>query len=332
MTGPQATPAGPAASSGPDKSSGPNKWIVGGVITLGVIAAIVGLVLLQPSDEVGQASPTPSPSSSPEPSPTATLNPDLLSNRLTVLLLGLDSNEGRRANNKGVNSDSIMLASINADQSEVTLIGIPRDMTNVPLPDGTTWEAKLNGIYAAQGVDGMRDAVSELLQVPIDAYVTIDMGDLSDMVNAVGGVTVNPHAPLEDAHLELHMDPGRQQINGKKANGYVRTRLDTDYARAARQQEVLLQIVQKLVDPETDVDIPQLLDALHSFDTDLSLSDMPTFVELARRAQDADITGQVLNPDDGFITDEGDFGDGRGYVLIPDIEKMRQFAQQHLQD
>ena len=34
----------------------------------------------------------------------------------------------------------------------------------------------------------MRGAISELLQVPIDAYVTIDMGDLSDMVDAVGGV------------------------------------------------------------------------------------------------------------------------------------------------
>ena len=327
MTSPQATPSSPAAPSGP------NKWIIGGVIALGVIAAIVGLVLLQPGEEpVGQASPTPSASGSVGPTPTPTLNQDLLSQRLTVLLLGLDSNEGRRANNKGVNSDSIMLASINADQSEVTLIGIPRDMANVPLPDGTTWDRKLNGIYAAQGIDGMRGAISELLQVPIDAYVTIDMGDLSDMVDAVGGVDVNPHAPLNDPHLHLHLKAGPQHLNGETANGYVRTRFDTDYARAARQQEVLLQIVERLVDPETDVDIPQLLDALHSFDTDLALSDMPTFIELAHRAQDAEVTGQVLNPQDGFITDEGDFGDGRGYILIPDIAKMRQFAQRHLTD
>ena len=59
---------------------------------------------------------------------------------------------------------------------------------------------------------------------------------------------------------------------------------------------------------------------------------MPTFLELARRAQAARVTGQVLNPDDGFIVDEGDFGDGRGYILIPDIEKMRQFAQRHVAD
>src|SRR5262245_66140693 len=102
MTSPQATPSGPADASAPP--SGPNKWIIGGVITLGVIAAIVGLVLLQPGDDVAQASPTPSASASASltPTPTPPLNQDLLSQRLTVLLLGLDSNEGRRANNKGV--------------------------------------------------------------------------------------------------------------------------------------------------------------------------------------------------------------------------------------
>jgi LCP family protein required for cell wall assembly len=325
MMGHQPTPSGPAASSGP------RRWpIIAGVAGLGVIAAVLAILLLRPAGETGEASPTPSPTLAA--SPTPALNQELLSNRLTVLLLGLDSNEGRRANNKGVNSDSIMLASINTDQSEVTLISIPRDMANVPMPDGTTWGAKLNGIYAAQGVDGMRGAISELLQVPIDAYVIIDMGDLTDMVEAVGGVEVNPHAPLVDRHLQLRMKAGRQHIDGETANGYVRTRFDSDYARAARQQEVLLQIVRKLVDREADVDLPQLLAALHSFDTDLSLADMPTFVELARRAQAAEVTGQVLNPDDGFILDEGDVGDGRGYILIPDIEKMRRFAERHLAD
>ena len=152
------------------------------------------------------------------------------------------------------------------------------------------------------------------------------MGDLNEIVDAVGGVAVNPHAPLVDRHLGLHMQAGPQEIDGETANGYVRTRFDTDYARAARQQEVLLQIVQRLVDPATEVDIPQLLRSLYSFETDLSLSDMPTFIELAERAQDARVTEQVFNPQDSFIV-EGDFGDGQRLHLISHIDKMRQFLE-----
>ena len=192
---------------------------------------------------------------------------------------------------------------------------------------------KLNGVYAAQGVDGMRGAISELLQVPIDAYVTIDMGDLSEMVDAVGGVEVNPHAPLVDAHLHLRMEAGAQQIDGETANGYVRTRFDTDYARAARQQEVLLQIVEQAGGPGDRGRHPAAAGQPCTRSRPICRSPTwrPSSSSPGGRRR-AEVTGQVLNPEDGFILDEGDFGDGRGYILIPDIEKMRRFAQRHLAD
>jgi LCP family protein required for cell wall assembly len=301
----------------------PNRWplIAGGGVAV-LAAALIGFLVFRPS--------TPAEQPTASPSPTATLNAELLSNRLTVLLLGLDTDEHRRAKGKGVNSDTIMLASLSADQSEVTLISIPRDTVGVPMPDGSTWSQKINAIYSVNGPQGMVDAISSLLQVDIDGYVTIDMGDLIVMVDAVGGVRVNPQAPLVDRHLDLRMDAGPQKIDGMTAQGYVRTRFDTDYARAARQQEVVLKLVSKLIEPDADVDIPALLDGLASFKTDLPLDQMPTLIELARRAQSAKVTEQVFNPQDGFITDEGDFGDGRGYILLPDIDRMRQFAADHL--
>jgi LCP family protein required for cell wall assembly len=320
MTAPQ-TP--PTQALRPDAR--PNRWpgIAGGGAAV-VAAAVIGFVLFRPSAPADQ------PSASPSPSPTATLNADLLSNRLTVLLLGLDSNESRRDRGKGFNSDTIMLASISADQSEVTLISVPRDTVDVPLPDGSTWTQKINAIYSVDGAQGMVDAVSSLLQVDIDGYVTIDMGDLRILVDAVGGLRVNPRAPLFDEHLDLDMKAGRQSVDGETALDYVRTRFDTDYARAARQQEVILKLVSRLVDPDADLDIPALLDGLFSFETDLPVDQMPTLLEIARRAQSADVTAQVLNPQDGFITDEGDFGDGRGYILLPNIDLMRAFAAEHL--
>ena len=313
------------ATQGP-RVSGPK--IAGGVAAV-VLAGVAGFVFLRPG---AQPSPTASPTQigSATPSPTPALNQELLSNRLTVLLLGLDTNEPRRARGSGTNSDTIMVASISADQSEVTLMSIPRDTVDVTLPDGTVWQQKINAIFSVNGPQGMVDAVESLLQIEIDAYVQVDMDDMRGLVDAVGGVRVNPQAPLVNRPLKLRMPAGRQVIDGQTALGYVRTRLDSDYARAARQQEVLLELVSRLVDPERDIDIPMLLESLFSFETDLDLADMPTFIEIAKRAQSADVTDQVFNPQDGFVLQEGDVGDGRGYVIIPDIEAMRAFAAEHL--
>jgi len=317
MTGQQAAKA--------PRGGGP---ILAGGAAAVVLAGVAGFVFLRPG---AQPSPSPSPTiGSPSPSPTPALNEELLSNRLTVLLLGLDTNEPRRARGSGTNSDTILVASISADQSEVTLISVPRDTVDVPLPDGTLWQQKINAIFSVNGPQGMVDAVESLLQVEIDAYVQVDMDDQRALVDAVDGVRVNPQAPLVNRPLGLRMPAGRQVIDGDTALDYVRTRLDSDYARAARQQEVLLELVSRLVDPERDVDIPMLLESLFSFETDLDLADMPTFIEIAKRAQSAEVTDQVLNPEDGFVLQEGDLGDGRGYVIIPDIEAMRAFAAEHL--
>ncbi|HEY7526452.1 MAG TPA: LCP family protein [Candidatus Limnocylindria bacterium] len=300
--------------------------MIAGVGALAVVAAVLGFVLLN------QRAPL-VPPTSPSPTPVPTLNADLLSHRLTVLVIGLDSDERRRRLEKGVNSDAIMVASINADQSQVTLVSLPRDTVDIPMPDGSTWQQKVNAIYSQQGAEGLVGAVGELLQIQIDKYVQIDMGDLADMVEAIGGVRVRVREPLVDAHLDLNLAAGRQLLDGETAEDYVRSRYTTnDFERAGRQQQVLLQIVRKLVSPSASVDIQAILDSLHSFKTDLPLKDMLTLIELARRAQTAQVTTQVLDPDHGFMTFAGDRGDGRGYVLEPNVDAMRQFAAEHLKD
>jgi hypothetical protein len=79
------------------------------------------------------------------------------------------------------------------------------------------------------------------------------------------------------------------------------------------------------VDPDADVDLRRLLDGQDSLDTDLPQDDLPTLVELARRATDAEVNEIVIQPP--LITFEGDRGDGRGYVLEADVEAIRQEVQ-----
>lgn len=300
------------------------------VVALLAVVAVIAFVLLsnrQPS--ASESSPTPS--GTPIPSPEPTLDQALLNARYTVLIVGKDHNSTRDANGEPVNTDTLMLASVNADGSEVTLISLPRDTVDVPLAGGGTWPRKINGLYREEGIDALVGAMEALFETDIDGYVALDMDDLSALVDAVGGVDVDPPDPLEDPKVSISLPAGPQTLDGPTALAYVRTRVDTDYGRAARQQEVVLELVRRLTDPDAQLDIGGILETLDGMETDLPLDKLPTLVELARRAEDAQRTLEVLEPPD-FITFEGDAGDGRGYVLVPDIEAIRAFASAHLGD
>jgi LCP family protein required for cell wall assembly len=218
-----------------------------------------------------------------------------------------------------------MLVSLSADQSRLTLVSLPRDTVDLPLADGTIYPRKVNGLYRSEGMEALVGAMEALYGLPIDAHVLLDMDDFTALVDAVGGVEVSPESALRDPKVNLDLEAGTQEIDAETAQAYVRTRVDQDYGRMGRQQEVLMALVERLVDPETDLDRRALLDGLDSLETDVPLDELPTLLELARRATDAEVETLVIGPP--LITFEGDRGDGRGYILEPDVEAIREAVQ-----
>ena len=280
-------------------------------------AAVIGLLLGSCSAEEPDASPTVEPT--PEPSPT--LAAELMDRRWTILYVGTDRNAPREAAGEPINTDALMLVSLSADQSELSLVSLPRDVVDVPLADGTTYPRKINGLYADQGMDTLVGAMEALYEVEIDGHVLLDMDDFVSLVDAVDGVEVSPEAPLVDPVVHLDLEAGPQTLDAEQTLGYVRTRVDQDYGRMGRQQEVVVDLVQRLVDPEAEIDLSEVLDSLDSLETDLPLDELFTLMELASRANDAEVNELVIQPP--LITFAGDRGDGRGYVLEMDVEAIR---------
>ena len=223
-----------------------------------------------------------------------------------------------------------MVASLSADQSQLTLISLPRDTVDIPLADGGTWPEKINSLYVQRGIDELVGAMETLYGVPIDAYVVLDMDDFVGLVDAVGTIPVSPPEPLVDPIVNLDLPAGPQELDAQQTLGYVRTRVDQDYGRMGRQQEVSVELVRKLVDPEIDVNVGEVIDSLDSLETDLPLDDLPTLLELGRRAGDADVDNLLIEPP--LITFEGDRGDGRGYILEVDVEAVRAEVQELIGD
>ena len=164
---------------------------------------------------------------------------------VSVLAMGTDVGALNRGN-KGGNTDSMELFTINPKTKTITMTSIPRDiLVRVNTDDGPDY-VKLNAAYAIGGPKQSVKQVKELLDVPIDYYAVINMGVLEKVVNSVGGVEVdNPFAFDYEGH---HFKKGKQHLNGANALKYSRMRYDdpnNDYGRQKRQQQILRNVIQK---------------------------------------------------------------------------------------
>ena len=297
--------------------------IIGGAV---VVAAAVLAFLLLSNRPAAEPAPSPSPSATVAPSASASPAADLLGRRWTVLFVGTDHSAEREAMGLPVNSDAILVASLSADQSQLTLVSLPRDTVDVPLPEGGTYEPKINELYVEQGIEALQGAVETALGVPIDAHFVLDMDDMAALIGSVGGVDVNPSDALaDDVFTGLHLDAGPQELDAPTALLYLRTRIDTDYGRMGRHQEVIVSLIERLTDPDRSIDLISLLDGFASLETDLPLDQLESLLELARRARDAEVANFVIQPP--LITFEGDRDDGRGYVLEADFDAIQAEVQ-----
>lgn len=147
--------------------------------------------------------------------------------RLTILLVGQDYNHDRRGYvyTKNVRSDTIMLLSADLDGKNLSAVSIPRD-TFIEGADGR--RGKINGVYARGGVDLLKQTLEQRFDLTVDNYLIIKPEAVKEIVDAVGGVEVEPIDVMkyDDNWGNLHVDlqPGRQRINGEQAIGFVRFR------------------------------------------------------------------------------------------------------------
>jgi LCP family protein required for cell wall assembly len=266
----------------------------------------------------------PTPTSTPAPIP---VHEQMLARRFTVLVAGEDTSSYRRAHGvKGWRTDALMVISVSADKSKIAMISLPRDTVDVPMANGVTYHGKVNGISESFGLEALRGAMATLLGVPIDRYIRVDMDDFSWLVDAVGGIDVDVKTQLSDPKVHLRLTPGPTHLDGTQALSFSRTRADSDYARAARQQQVILALVRKWLDPGlwAMIGSARLLGSLR---TDIRLDELPTLVEIGRRSESAQVSQIVLEPPRFSLFVGFEPNSKRGWVMIPNLPAIRAYAR-----
>jgi len=207
--------------------------------------------------------------------------------RYNILLLGGDAGPDRQ----GMRPDSISVASVDAETGQVTLIGIPRNLEQVPfvegsplyevLPDGYDCGSKciidylytygeLDWAYlypdaeknnSNPGIEAMRDAVEGVLDIEIPYYVLIDMQGFADLIDAMGGIDITLEERVawgsnEDANgnpqpPDGYFEAGEQHMDGATALTYARTRYGTSDYQRMQHQRQVQQAMLEQFTPAT---------------------------------------------------------------------------------
>lgn len=203
--------------------------------------------------------------------PTETSSPAGASTpAVNILFMGVD----KRSADVG-RSDAMILMSLNPNTRDVRLLDIPRD-TRVEIPGHGT--DKINAAYAYGGPALAKASVSQLLGVPVDYYVEIDLAGAAKLIDTLGGVDLTIDRPMDyddtAQNLHIHLSPGPQHLDGEQALGFVRWRSDGlgDIGRISRQQQFIKAIAAQVMTPAVLPKIPSLLiEARKSVKTDVPL-------------------------------------------------------------
>ena len=263
--------------------------------------------------------------------------------RYNILVLGSDAGRDRF----GIRPDSISVFSVSEKTGRVAVIGIPRNLENVPFRDGSPlWKVYPNGwscgvnclinalyknvtdnhsnLYpeakkhgSTPGVEATKDAVEGVTGLKITSYVMIEMHAVSKLIDALGGVTINVKQRLpiggqadNGADAKAWIEPGKQTMDGYTALWYARSRhTTTDYDRMKRQKEVE-QAILKQINPATIFTrFQQIASAGKSLiSTDIPKDMIPSYIELANKVRKRGMTVLDLVPANGFHPDYPNFG------------------------
>ena len=168
------------------------------------------------------------------------------------------------------------------------MMSLERDiLTKIETGNGQVQEAKLNAAYANGGAELAISTIQKMMNIHIDRYVMVNMQGLQQLVDAVGGITINNKLgfPISIADQEefnkISIGVGEQTLNGEEALVYSRMRYqdpEGDYGRQKRQREVIQKIMEKVLSLNSISHYQAILKALSDnmqTNVDLSASSIP---------------------------------------------------------
>lgn len=183
--------------------------------------------------------------------------------KFAVLLMGTDTGALNRKDKFG-NTDTIILAIVNPQKKQYSLVSIPRDSMAQMIGTKNFEVQKINAAYQIGGAKMSMTSVSKLINVPIKYYAIINMGGITKMVSYVNGINLRPN--LSFKYDGFSFKKGQlTRLNGKAALAYSRMRYQDplgDYGREQRQRQVITKLIQKADSVNSLTNLEPILDSV----------------------------------------------------------------------
>jgi LCP family protein required for cell wall assembly len=277
--------------------------------------------------------------------PNATIPPWNGTERLNILLIGSD----QRPHEGTYNTDTLIVVSIDPTTKQVAMFSLPRDSWGVPMPSGPLsraypngYQARINSLFTAvrnrpdlvpgtsktRGYNGLKSVLGELYGLDIKYFVEVNFDGFKQVVDALGGVTINVQVPVLDESYpsdsgrlsRVYIPAGIQHMTGAQALVYARSRHGSDdFDRGYRQQRVLTSLRE-----QADIAnlIPRISDLLAAVKatvrTDIPQAELAKLAGLAGSVDTKNIRSYVFS-----FPRYGTEVRSPIYKYFPDVNKIR---------
>ena len=241
--------------------------------------------------------------------------------RYNVLMLGGDSGPDR----DGVRPDSLTVASIDKDTGRTVLIGLPRNLQDVPFPKGSVMRKEfpdgfdcegcyLNAVNTwandhadkfgekQPGLDVTEEAIEEITGLKINYRAMVNMHGFAKVVDAVGGVTLNVRERTAiggiGSPIRGWIEAGEQKLTGDQTLWYSRSRVQNDdFSRMGRQKCVMNAMLQQLSPKKVLLNVEKIAESSKALlETNIPQKDLAVFMDLALKARTEKVSTVSLVP------------------------------------
>ena len=209
-------------------------------------------------------------------------------------------------------TDVIIVARVDMQNNCINMLQIPRDTY---IGEGYA-TGKINAVYSADGIDGLRGMIAERFSVEAEHYVTVTLDAFREIVDDLGGVQLDVPQRIVFTKDKI-IEKGQQTLDGERAEWFVRYRAGYALADIGRMgaQELFLRALALAASRKSGAELALIAGKrLSEIDTDLTLAEILQLV--------SEFSGGLGTPE---ITSHIVPGEGRmvgGYAVYMPYEEQ----------